>query len=204
MLRPRPRKAEAASLRVFLEDSENLMAPNLQAQLSLAAPYSEKVTDFLVHTTSVGLPTLNSDMRASIGRRSMEIRSSRSTFETFWEDGSDSRRNSTQELTVLSYTNVPNDPNAHIYKVSSIRQFVVPFMVIKDLTRNFNVDFISEDSPMFHCPELLPVVMKQALKTTGIGFVIKEQASALQLLAFARRMEAGYLDGGYHSKRPRR
>eukprot|EP00192_Tetraselmis_astigmatica_P002251 CAMPEP_0117695216 /NCGR_PEP_ID=MMETSP0804-20121206/28015_1 /TAXON_ID=1074897 /ORGANISM="Tetraselmis astigmatica, Strain CCMP880" /LENGTH=1002 /DNA_ID=CAMNT_0005509261 /DNA_START=216 /DNA_END=3225 /DNA_ORIENTATION=- len=196
----RPNKAEAVALREVIESAENLMAPNLQAQLSLAAPYSERVTDFLVHTTSVAAPSSRLNPRYSMGRPAIETSEASTTFASFWDE-SESRRASRQELISMSYGEVPADPNAHMYKVKSGRQFAVPLGIMKDLTLNFKVDFISEDSPMFLCAEPLPVVLKQALKTTGTGFVLKDPDNALLLLAFARRMEAGYLEGGYHCKR---
>eukprot|EP00193_Tetraselmis_chui_P005638 CAMPEP_0177759646 /NCGR_PEP_ID=MMETSP0491_2-20121128/4842_1 /TAXON_ID=63592 /ORGANISM="Tetraselmis chuii, Strain PLY429" /LENGTH=999 /DNA_ID=CAMNT_0019275487 /DNA_START=135 /DNA_END=3134 /DNA_ORIENTATION=- len=200
----RPRGAEARALRELIEKSDDLLSPNLQRSLGLGldgySPYSEGVAQYLLHQTSVApTPSGNRKMTMKTYSASSMRPSDSSVAGEEASNGTGHGEGDRRKLLEIPFVDIV-DVDAHQFEVSSPKDVKVPIASLDCIGLDFTLDFVNPDSMMRRCNEALVVVMKQAVASLELDSCLKTRQSILRLLSLARRLESGYMEGGYHNR----
>lgn len=193
--RKKPKAAEARELLQVIENADDLWSPDLQAQLT-GNPYDNNVTDYLVHATSVAPPSREPKKGLL---RSYSMHSKFDLMQLVDAEHVD-REPSFRKLLGVRYTTDVQDPEAHEYAMKVAAETTRPQDTLDQIGTDFTLDFISLGTARHESRVSLCAVVKQCIKSLGISHVLKSKEKLLQLLAFASRVEDGYMDQGYHCK----
>eukprot|EP00873_Tetraselmis_striata_P019901 jgi/Tetstr1/440165/TSEL_028521.t1 len=80
------------------------------------------------------------------------------------------------------------------------RNVVVPPHLASAIAMRFDLDMITASSPIMMCPSPLATVVRHCVSLFGLEEQVPSARMMGRLMAYVQRLEAGYMDGGYHCK----
>lgn len=79
-------------------------------------------------------------------------------------------------------------------------EVVVPPHLASAIAIRFDLDMITASSPIMMCPSPLATVVRHCVSLFGLEEQVPSARMMGRLMAYVQRLEAGYMDGGYHCK----